>query len=386
MKNLYTIMCMLIIAGYAQAQPHVFTASTAPQNPVGIDTVYGTVPSTIPAIPDGQWHSWDLSNVALAGYQYYAEFSTASGFANATHANKAYIEASPTVKYETNLMFAIKNDGIKTYGERLDRQPFSIGAQTGNMADSLVIEKQDVTYSTPQIQMPFPCTMGTKWNATSKSTTNLRITVTNLFLTNAPAERKTITKSTSEVIGWGSLNIKRLDGKKSGTKPVLLVKTTISVQDSLFINGSAPPAALLMQAGITQGETRYVYQKSFYRQFEMLPMCNVTYTDSNFTTIKDVNMHAQRLPYPDNIGEVAAGMIDIYPNPSTGLFTIKLPEVNDNSWSYTITDMTGKAIEHATITSTAQRVDVSNKAASGNYIISLEHDGAAISAQKITIK
>ena len=385
MKYLYTLVCTLFLATTINAQ-HVFDYSTAPNNPVGVDTVYGTVPATIPAIPDGQWYTWDLTNISLAGYQYYAEFSTASGFTNATHANKAYIEAAPTVKYETNLMFAIKNDGIKTYGERLDRQAYSLAAQTGNTADSLVIEKQDMMYSAPQIQMPFPCTMGTKWNATSNATMNLRITVTNLFLNNAPAERKTITISKNEVIGWGDLRIKRLDGKPSGTEQVLLVKNTISIQDSLFINGSPAPAALLAQAGITQGETRYVYQKSFYRGFEMLPMCNITYTDSNFATIKDVNMHSQRLNYPDNISEVSAGTMSIYPNPSNGVFTIKLPEVNDNNWSYTITDMSGKTVAQAAITNNNQEVNMSGKIPPGNYIINLVHDGKAIGGQKITIQ
>lgn len=383
MKNLFTLICLIALAITSNAQVHQFTYDTAPKNPTGIDTVYGTVPSSIPTIPDGQWHSWDLSNVLLAGYKYYAEFSTASGFTNATHSNKAYVEVAPSVKYETNLMFAIKNDGIKTYGERLTRQAFPLVAQTGDPGDSLVILPQDVTYSEPQVQMPFPCSMDTAWSSISKSTTNLSVTIASLFLNNAPAERRSINTSSSEVIGWGILNIRRLDNKPSGSKPVLLVKTTINIVDSLYINGAPAPASLLALAGLQQGQTTTVYQKSFYRQYEMLPMCNITYTNATFTTIKDVNMHAQRLPYPDDVADVELSIVaEVYPNPSSGEFTIKVGDIAGKNVSYSITDMAGRMVKNANISNGETVVNLST----GNYVLTIMEEGKAVSGQKIVVQ
>lgn len=397
MKNLFTIVCLSALSSAAIAQaPHVFTKANGPQNPVGTDTVYGVTLSQVPSsIPDAQNHIWDFSNVGTASYKYYAVFAAATGVGSATHSNLAYVDIAPGMKYQTKLMFAVEANGIKTYGERLARQAFSLGAQSGNPADSLVVLQQDVTYTAPQVQMPYPATIGTKWNSTSKSITNLTISYTPPSplppMTNQPAQRKSTITSTCEVVGWGAVRVKRLDGKSSGAASVLQVKSTVSTQDSLFINGSPAPAALLTAAGLTQGETRIVYQKSYYRQYEMLPVVNITYSDATFTTRDDFNVHAQRLNYPDNINDVDnVPIAEIFPNPSNGIFSVKLPEGGDGAWSYTVTDMTGKKIAAGVLnlgnTNTQTTVSLAGIVTPGTYIVTVSNDGAAVSGQKIMIQ
>lgn len=387
MKKLTTLVCCFGIASAAFGQAHVFTKANGPQNPTGIDTIYGTVLSSVPQVPDGQLHTWDLSQVIIASYRYYAQFSTASGFANATHSNRAYVE-NQGMSYVTNFMFSIDNSGIKTHGERLARQAFPLGAQTMNPNDSLVIKAQDVVYSTPQVQMPYPATMGTKWNATSRAVFNMELTVSPVY-NKASAERRSTINSTSEVVGWGRLSIKRLDGKPSGTKHVLLVKSTITTQDSFYVNGAAAPAPLLQMAGLQQGQTQVVYQKSFYREYEMMPMANITYEDATFddSKKKDVNFHCQRLPYPDNVENVHTGlMAEIYPNPSNGIFTINIPEAGNSQWSYTVTDVTGKLVTNGQLNESKTLVSLQGTVAPGSYIVTILQDGSAISGQKLVIQ
>ncbi len=388
MKKLFTLfIACLGLATTAYSQAHVFTKANGPANPTGIDTIYGTVLSSVPTVPDGQWHTWDLSTVILASYRYYAQFSTAGGFANATHANQAYIE-NMGMSYVTNFMFSIDNSGIKTHGERLARQAFPLGSQTGNPNDSLVIKAQDVVYSAPQVQMPYPATMGTKWNATSKAVFNMELTALPIY-NKAQTERRSTINSTSEVIGWGNLKIKRLDGKPSGSKHVLLVKSTITTQDSFFLNGSLAPAPILQMAGLQQGQTQVVYQKSFYREYEMMPMANITYEDATFADNKkkDVNFHAQRLPYPDNVEDIDGGqMAEIYPNPTNGIFTVHIPETGKSEWSYNVTDMTGKLVTKGQLNSSKTLVSLQGTVAPGSYIVTILQDGTAISGQKLVIQ
>lgn len=395
MKKTFILLSTLAVSAtmYAQA-PHVFTAANGPKNPVGIDTVYGTQLSSVAATPDAQYHIWDLGQMIIGSYRYYAQFGTIAGFASATHVNKAYVDIAPGIKYETNLAFAIESTGIKTYGERLTRQAFSLAAQSGVPTDSIVILAQDVIYSAPQVQMPYPATIGTKWNSTSKSTTNLTITYTPGAplpgINNQPAQRKTTTTSTAEVVGWGFLKVKRLDGKSSGIRSVLQVKNTISTTDSLFINGAPAPAILLQAAGLTQGETRIVYQKSYYREYEMLPMLNITYEEATFTTRKDVNVHTQRLPYPDGVNDVTnVAMAEIFPNPSNGTFTVRVPESTPGAWAYQVTDITGKTVATGSLTLSSNKeaqVTLNSTVTPGTYIVTVQHDGTAVSGHKITIQ
>jgi hypothetical protein len=386
MKKIFTLGLLALSAG-AYSQPHVFTYATAPKNHVGIDTVYGTVLGTVPPTNDAHFALWDLSALVIANYEYYAVFAAETGFANATHSNLAYVDIAPGKKYQTKLMFAVKNDGIKTYGERIPAQSFSLAAETGNAGDKIDIPEQDVVYSAPQVQLPYPVTIYDKWSSTSNSATDIKVTVSPLY-NNANGQRKSIITSNNEVVGWGSIRVKRLDGKSSGTKPVLQVKTTLSTKDSLFINGSPVSQMILDQVGLQQGETRIVYQTSFYREYEMLPIVNVTYSDATFTTREDVNVHAQRLPYPDGIDDIEGAVIaEIYPNPNNGAFSVRVDEAI-GKWSYTVADMTGRVVANGSLDFNGRQANVSLNGAvtAGNYIVTVQQDGVAVSGLKMTIQ
>lgn len=396
MKSLLTSLCLLALSSTAFGQSaYVFTYANGPKNPVGTDIVYGTVPSSVPMIPDAQNHLWDLSVVQIGTYQYNSVFYNLTGFpeANAKFGNKGYVDVAPGISYESDIAFGIDTSGIKIYGERLTRQAFSLFAQTGNTSDSIIIEAQDVVYSTPQVQLPYPATIGTKWNATSNSTVNLTIKIPSIPLfANTPAQRKTITTSTSEVVGWGLMKIKRLDGKPSGVRAVLQVKTTLSLKDSLYIGGLPADPTLLASLGVTQGQTNTVYQKNFFREYEMLPLVNVTYSNATYTTIEDVSFHSQRLPFPDNISEVPNNAIvaKVYPNPGNGIFTIDVAEANESAWSYQVTDITGKVITNNNLdinsNKTKAEVNLSSVLVSGNYILSVQQDGLTVAASKLIIQ
>lgn len=385
MKSLLTLLCSVALATAATAQPYVFTYENGPKNPNGIDTMYGTVLNSVPSVTDGQWQSWDLSATVLAGYRYYSAFSAVSNFTGATNSNLAYVDISPGVKYQTQFMISIDTTGIKTVGERLARQAFGIG----NPGDSLVVKAQDVTYSSPMVRMPYPCKMGTKWNSAATAVYDMSITASPLY-NNTPAQRKTMYVSTCEVIGWGDMKIKRTDGRPSGQRPVLEVKMTLSTTDSFFVNGMAAPASLLAQAGIQQGETRIVYQKTFFREYEMMPLTNITFETATFAKMKDVTMHAQRVPYPDNVSDVSVSVAEIYPNPNKGTFSVNVPDADAGAWSYTVMDMTGKQVSAGVLNigkgQNKAQVALSGVLTPGSYIVNIAHNGNDVCGKKVLVQ
>lgn len=387
MKNLFTLFCITAVVLSANAQK-VFDYSNGPKNPNGTDLIYGVVLTSIdPAkIVEAEDHHWDLSDMVLSTYVYSSVWAPESVFAGATHSNVAYIDIAPGVSYETNLMVSIDNSGIKTVGERLARQAFQVGS---NFSDSIVVLAQDVTYATPQIRMPYPATMGTKWNATTTAAYDLSITFNPLY-NNTPGQRKTIITSTHEVVGHGVMNVKRTDGKPAGMRRVLMVKNTVTTVDSFFINGNPAPPQLLAQAGIQQGETNTVYQRTFWRQYEVMPLLNVTYETAAFATIKDVNVHSQRLPWPDNVEDVVVDdEVNIFPNPCNGTFTISMPGIEKGEYTYSVVDGAGRTVQTGVLDMHVDngQVELSlNEAAPGNYFIQMTNDDVVLKAKKIVVQ
>lgn len=387
MKKLSTIFGMMTLSAGAFGQNIVFTDATGPKNHVGIDTVYGTVLASVPPTPDAQLALWDCSAMILDNYEYHSVFAAETGIGKATHSNLAYVDIMPGMKFQTKYMYAVETDGIKIYGERLAKQTFSLTSETGGPNDKIVILAQDITYSSPQIQLAYHAEIGKKWNSVSRSVTKMEVTYLP-FYNNKPAERRTIITSDNEVVGYGKLKIRRSDGKPSGTKPVLLVKTTLNFKDSFFVDGSALPQAALDQMGLEQGQNTTLYQKSFYREYEMLPMMNTTYTDATFTTRRDVNVHTQRLPYPDGINDVDGGvMAEIFPNPNNGAFAVKV-SATTGKWTYTVADMTGKIVANGNLNfnGTQATVSLNNTVTAGNYVVTIQQNNEAVSGLKMTIQ
>lgn len=394
MKNLFTLLCLAALTNVATAQdkPLVFTYENGPKEPSGTDVIYGTELTSIApnSLPVAQQHLWDLSTMVLASYTYNSIWAKETSFTGATHSNIAYVDIAPGVSYQTQLMVSIDTTGIKTIGERLNRQAFQVGT---NQNDSIVVLKQDVVYGTPQIRMPYPATIGTKWNATTNAAYDLSITATLPSplppLNNAPGQRKSIITSTHEVVGWGVMRVKRTDGKAAGVRAVLQVQNTITTVDSFYINGSPAPAPLLQAAGIQQGETNTVYQRTFWRQWEVMPLLNVTYQTAAFASMKDVNVHTNRLPYPDNVEEInGISVAEIYPNPNSGEFSVKVPDAGNSDWTYSVVDMTGKTVKTGALNIDQQvaRVSLTGAVTPGSYFVHIAQDGQTVSGQKIIVQ
>jgi hypothetical protein len=74
--------------------------------------------------------------------------------------------------------------------------------------------------------------------------------------------------------------------------------------------------------------------------------------------------------------------VSVFPNPSTGLFNLTLPE--GQAYQLIVTDLTGKVIQHETIGSKAARIDLS-KEAKGVYMLKIVSENK-IATRKLVIE
>lgn len=74
--------------------------------------------------------------------------------------------------------------------------------------------------------------------------------------------------------------------------------------------------------------------------------------------------------------------IEIYPNPSKGIFSIDLPNINNKYCKLIITDITGKQVYRTDVSSGNINIDISNKP-TGIYMLNLYIDNTVISKKII---
>jgi hypothetical protein len=159
----------------------------------------------------------------------------------------------------------------------------------------------------------------------------------------------------SQIVGWGDVQVQRLDGKKSAKMPVLQTQTTITVTDSFFMNGLPIPQNVLDDiffGGLQQGQESVINQRNFYRYHENTPLVSITYeADGSFSVVEDANVHRQRVAFPDFIKDVEFNdNVKIYPNPVTGkMMNISVDERKDANLDYSLIDLTGKTVAQGNV-------------------------------------
>lgn len=89
---------------------------------------------------------------------------------------------------------------------------------------------------------------------------------------------------------------------------------------------------------------------------------------------------------PVGIDEVKEGIsINIYPNPSSGIFYVNVPEVGQNT-QVTVTSITGATIYKQVLTSTSTQINLSNKLSTGIYLVTVTEGGQNKATSKLIIK
>lgn len=376
----------LLMSGASFAQI-TLNQNNMPSNPVGTDVLYNTVlNSAIPAAGPGTGITWDFGAASYQPTTYPATYATATGFAGATHSSPSFYFIDPSKKYETELMLNIGSDGIKLVGERLKRQAFSLN--TGNPADSIVVLGQDVKYDQPQLQLKYPAAYNGTWTSTSKYATNLTITYMPLA-NNTPAQRRTEMTSTYNVIGWGDVKIMMLNNFVSAKVPVLEIQNIISFKDSFYINGAPAPAQVLTQLGMSQGQMSYAYVRSFHRAGFVTPVASIAYKDAQYSQLKDVNLHREKLPpfeasVKDLLNDDA---VKVYPNPVTnGKLTIEM-NTSSASRSYALTNISGQVLATGNIVFNNNKAEIVIPAdiAAGNYFLVLSSDEGVVACKQVSL-
>ena len=344
--------------------------SVAPQHGTGITYDYsGAMSNTIDTIP--------YLPATRTGFENYTRFSyTVQNLASLPLFSEFYTHKT--------------NAGVYRAGGYKLPQKFGRGAITGTATDTLAFPGNAGIFQEEEYLLKFPAAVGDNWQTTYTFPVNFNLTVTNFALNNVPGIFLQFIERTDSIVGSGNLIIPTANGA-SIPYPVILVKSQMSVMDSVFLGGAPAPAALLSAFGLTQGAAFTTQEYTFYSPNFEVPLMSLFMASNWSTILKGTNAthYISEGVQTINTIEYAATETKVYPNPvKAGQQLFISLKTNPNITAYRLVGIDGRVWVNEMLASHQDKIAVQLPAdmAQGMYLIqTMNKAGAVVSTSKVMI-
>ena len=152
---------------------------------------------------------------------------------------------------------------LATMGMETEAMAASLGAETGNVTDSINYLGELNVYDEPLVEYKFPINFNDTWNSEIVSSTQTEITINSLGIDHAPAYQLMYSSYVNEVSGYGTLLLPNPNDTGVISMEVLLMKMEETRVDSIFYNGQPAPAAFLNALNLTQANVTSLVSYQF---------------------------------------------------------------------------------------------------------------------------
>lgn len=277
--------------------------------------------SSLAPTATGANRTWDYRSLVSGGggaYTLANQSVPAGGIAGAQWA-RAEQTSLVGLTYAYVAYQALGPAGRLSLGRVVPRQVTYLGNVTGNGTDSAVVSRQTTLFGPAGVvDFPLPLTAGSYARRTLRFATQGTITVQAFGLTNAPFRIVQRYVFVDSVAGWGTLRLPAA-GRPAGTGPVpvLLVRGLVLRQDSIYLNGSPAPPALLAGLGVAQGEVSVAYYDRFWRPNSAQPALEFAYPDDLYRTPTGARYSTETSLLPTRPAALPATSVAVWPNPAT---------------------------------------------------------------------
>ncbi|GAB3833850.1 hypothetical protein [Hymenobacter jeollabukensis] len=353
MKQTFTLLALGLLTLPALAQsPITLTQSTFPVSATSVEQYQDASPSGVSAPTTGANQSWDYRTLTPSGSAYTLlnlSVPASSGISGAQW-TRARTASFGSISYVYIGYMSLASTGRMALGRTVTRQAVSITARTGGANDSLVINRQTALYGGTAgiVDFPLPFTAGGRNQSTFRFGVAGTITAAVAGLNRAPFRIVQNYTYVDSVAGWGTLRIP-VAGRAAGSDPLpaLLVRSRTIRQDSVYLNGTAAPAALLAAFGITQGATTVTYFDHFWRTGSSQPLLELYYPTRQYTAPNYVDYSTESNVLAVKASSGVAAQWQAWPNPLAAGQPLQLALPGAQAGQpvqLTVTDALGRAV------------------------------------------
>jgi hypothetical protein len=255
------------------------------------------------------------------------------------------------------------NDAFKIDGYVVGEQFFDLAAPT----DTLILLEQNIVTSGLNPGIRFDLTDNASFNDEAIDTIRFELTYQTLSMNRAPGYLIRTTQTATDVLGWGSVILP----VTKDTIEALYVQVSRKNIDSVYINNSPAPAAMLTNTGLSQGvETEYFSHFLIGKGYDQ-PLAEFGIEDDNATLYGAtfINMGKYGEDTTTAINRIQTTAINAYPNPTHDVLNIDL---NTSEKIYAeIFSINGRMLGTQTVTN--KQLSVANLQ-TGSYVVLIKND------------
>lgn len=392
MKKSLLASLLALLAGPLAASAQSAITLTSGTFPAAAGTLerYQDARPPATATPTGANRTWDYRSLVPQGGPYtIANLAVPAGspFANAQWARPRTADLG-NFSYAFTSYYALGSTGRLGLGRTVVRQPASLAPLTGGANDSVVVNRQTIPFTTatgaPYRDIPLPLTAGSREVGTLRFATTGTLTIAAVGLNKAPFRIVQRTTQVDSVAGWGTVRVP-VAGSSSGSAAlaVLQVRERVVQQDSMYLNGSPAPAALLAALGLKQGQMRVYYSDMFFRNNSAQPVLDLYYDSRLFGVPVAADYSTESTLLASRLAAAAAGLAFV-PNPSSAHApaTLLALDGRHEALRLTVRDVLGRAVATASAR-TNEPTAVLDGLPAGTYLLEAQRANGTTSTLRI---
>lgn len=391
MKKLITILALSLGTFYSGAQI-TLTESNTPR--VTGMFPYERITTGIDTPVEGPDKIYDYTNLPSPTSNGFSEFMTPSrtGFTQYTRYEngQTLIANIPiSVEYYDNS----EASGYYNIGSYIHYMNVNLAPISGSPNDSLVFQAENRILATPSKLIPFPFTYGDSFSQSlgDDLVTNFELTIAGFNLQQTPGTMNEYAIRNLDAVGYGEI-ILPMTGGQSIPYDVLLIKSEVTVIDSVFLGGSPAPTPIMDAFGLIQGD---IYKHNTYRFYaEGLKTAILVITmDDTWSNPVAAVYNPDHLTFDSGVGLIKNEKVNnfkVHPNPASDKITISFDSKDNSNLKLAIYDVTGKEVKSITANKIINsndkiEIDIQNLS-NGTYFVKVNSDLNSVTKKIIVNK
>jgi|GEM_PF-2026773 len=398
MKKTLLSITLLVAAVATNAQITLTMSSFGMASFIGADTLL-TSPTPIgnpPLLPGTAAFAKDMS--AYTSNADVHVLYRVAGTGGAAWDDSTSLSFAPGFGYKANYESKLMTNGYVQSGININRAALGLATTslTGALpTDSIVINGQEIAFSSPRTRIGFPASFRSAWTSTYHFDFDFTVTFAAASFNNAPGIVRSYVTEKDSVIGYGTIQVRTLDGGNSNYINVLQVQSTVSTRDSFYLNNvlmSNTQLALFAAAGTQfthQGQTTVSNEVYYYRTGELTPALHVTFDSANTHPVSAESQATRMAEFVPET-EITRGLT-VYPNPVTShTIMISGTPVTYGAWNYEVENVAGQIVNKGTLQLNANNsknsILIPNNVTPGTYFLRLYNNTNQQTVRKLTIQ